>query len=83
LKEIASGCESIPMMPVNSAMARSIGYSETEQVLQVEFSSGAVYKYSDVEPETWESLQDADSTGGFFNSAIKGCYASQRVDGQL
>jgi KTSC domain len=81
--EIASGCEPIAMMPVNSTMAKSIGYDQEEQVLQVEFSSGSVYQYSDVEPETWESLQDADSTGRFFNSQIKGYYASQRVDGQL
>ncbi|MGB3263439.1 MAG: KTSC domain-containing protein, partial [Microcoleus sp.] len=51
-----------------------------EQVLQIEFSSGSVYQYSDVEPEIWESLQDADSTGRFFNSEIKGYYSSQRVD---
>jgi KTSC domain len=79
LPEIAPSCDPIEMEPVNSAMARSIGYNEEEQVLQVEFSSGAVYQYSDVEPEVWESLQDADSTGRFFNSEIKGYYSSRRV----
>ncbi|MEG4344529.1 KTSC domain-containing protein [Microcoleus sp. A003_D6] len=80
LKEIASSPEPIAMMSVDSEMARSIGYDEEEQVLQIEFSSGSVYQYSDVEPEIWESFQDADSTGKFFNSEIKGYYSSRRVD---
>lgn len=79
---IAPSAESIAMRPINSGMAKSIGYSEEAEILQIEFFSGAVYQYSDVEPETWESLQDADSTGRFFNSQIKGYYSSQRVDGQ-
>lgn len=79
-KEISSSCEPIAMMSVDSEMARSIGYDAEEQVLQIEFSSGSVYQYSDVEPQMWESLQDADSTGKFFNSEIKGYYSSRRVD---
>lgn len=80
-KEIGSNCEPIAMLPVNSTMAKSIGYNQAEQVLQIEFSSGSVYQYSDIDQETWASLQDADSTGRFFNSEIKGQYSSQRVDG--
>ncbi|WP_293245831.1 MULTISPECIES: KTSC domain-containing protein [unclassified Microcoleus] len=80
LTEIAPGGEPIAMMPVDSAMARAIGYNQEAQVLQIEFSSGSVYQYSDVEPEIWESLQDADSTGRFFNSEIKGAYWSRRLD---
>jgi hypothetical protein len=78
--QIAPGGEPIAMMPVDSAMASAIGYNEETQVLQIEFSSGSVYQYSDVEPDIWESLQEADSTGRFFNSEIKGYYSSQRVD---
>ncbi|WP_293126670.1 KTSC domain-containing protein [Microcoleus sp. bin38.metabat.b11b12b14.051] len=80
LTEIAPGCEPIAMMSVDSAMARAIGYNEDDRVLQIEFSSGSVYQYSDVEPEIWESLQDTDSTGRFFNSEIKGAYSSLRLD---
>ncbi|MEG3859924.1 KTSC domain-containing protein [Microcoleus sp. herbarium12] len=78
--EIAPADEPIAMMPVDSAMASAIGYNQEERVLQIEFSSGSVYQYSDVEPEIWESLQDADSTGRFFNSEIKGAYSSRRLD---
>lgn len=78
--EIAPCGEPIAMMLVDSEMASAIGYNEEDQVLQIEFRSGSVYQYSDVQPEIWESLQDADSTGRFFNSEIKGYYSSQRVD---
>ncbi|MCC3565318.1 MULTISPECIES: KTSC domain-containing protein [unclassified Microcoleus] len=83
LTEIAPADEPIAMMPVDSAMASAIGYNEEAQVLQIEFSSGSVYQYSDVESEIWESLQEADSTGRFFNSEIKGYYSSRCVDDSL
>lgn len=77
---ISAAQEPLAMLPVNSSMAKAIGYDNENQTLQVEFHSGAVYQYSDVEAETWESLQAADSTGRFFNSEIKGNYECDRVD---
>lgn len=71
--------EPLEILPVNSSMARTIGYDPDTELLQIEFSNGSVYQYEDVEPETWESLQEADSTGKFFNSEIKGKYQSYRV----
>lgn len=75
-----SAAQPLAMLPVNSSMAKAIGYNNESQTLQVEFHSGAVYQYSDVDSETWESLQAADSTGRFFNSEIKGNYDCDRVD---
>ncbi|WP_224312183.1 KTSC domain-containing protein [Trichormus variabilis] len=66
--------EAIPMLPVSSSMATSVGYDNEEQVLQIEFYNGAVYQYSGIEPETWRDLQSADSIGEFFNQEIKGRY---------
>ena len=79
-KQITSIPEPIAMLPVSSSMAKAIGYDADSQTLQIEFASGAVYQYADVEEETWESLRDSDSTGKFFNSEIKSCYSSERVD---
>jgi len=70
----------LTMLPVNSSMALTVGYDHLCQILQVEFNSGLVYQYEAVEPETWESLQTADSTGRFFNSEIKGNYQCRRVE---
>ncbi|CBN54524.1 MULTISPECIES: KTSC domain-containing protein [Kamptonema] len=78
--QITSIPEPIAMLPVSSSMAQAIGYDADSQTLQIEFASGAVYQYADVEEETWESLRDADSTGKFFNSEIKSRYSSERVD---
>jgi KTSC domain len=71
---------SVKMLPVQSTMAASIGYDRNEQILQVEFSSGSVYQYADVEPETWEAIQETDSFGRFYNNNIRGQYDCQQVD---
>lgn len=79
-EEFPTHPDEIPMLPVQSSMANAMGYDQERQILQIEFASGAIYQYADVEPETWDSLQDSDSTGKFFNSHIKGYYESERID---
>ncbi|MGK7890822.1 MAG: KTSC domain-containing protein [Leptolyngbyaceae cyanobacterium] len=69
----------IPRQPVKSTMARSLGYDRDRALLQVEFQSGAVYQYEGVDEETWDEFRTSDSTGTFFNQAIKGNYHFQRV----
>lgn len=68
------------MQPVNSSMAKAIGYDRTDRTLQVEFNNGSVYQYADVEQETWETLQTTDSIGKFYNNQIKGRYECDRID---
>jgi hypothetical protein len=72
--------EPIAMLPVSSSMAYAIGYNSQEQILQVEFQSGAVYQYAGVDQNTWEDFCDADSIGKFFNEEIKGQYDCELVD---
>ncbi|MTJ13462.1 KTSC domain-containing protein [Anabaena sp. UHCC 0187] len=72
--------EEIPMLPVNSSVAYAIGYDADSQILQVEFQSGEVYQYFDVEAETWEDFHSADSIGEFFNQEIKGNYECDYID---
>lgn len=70
----------IAMLPVASTMAAAIGYDRDRQILQVEFNSGSVYRYSDVDEDTWDELCESDSIGQFYNKEIKGYYDSQRLD---
>ena len=77
---LPAASEPLKMLPVQSTMATSIGYDCDNQILQVEFSSGSVYQYANVEPETWEALQETDSLGRFYNNEIKGQYDCQRID---
>ncbi|MFN6485882.1 MULTISPECIES: KTSC domain-containing protein [unclassified Nostoc] len=72
--------EPIVMLPVVSSMAMAVGYDHKEQILQVEFQSGAVYQYLGVDEDTWEDLHSSDSIGSFFNQEIKGRYDCDRLD---
>ena len=72
--------EPIAMLPVSSSMAIAVGYDRDEQILQVEFQSGAVYQYLGVDEDTWEDLQSSDSIGSFYNQEIKGRYGCDRLD---
>ncbi|MBV6622936.1 MAG: KTSC domain-containing protein [Rivularia sp. (in: Bacteria)] len=72
--------ESCAMLPVASTMASAIGYDSENEVLQIEFNSGAVYQYSDIDEDTWEDLYSSDAVGKYYNQYIKGKYQSQRID---
>jgi len=65
---------------VESTTMRAIGYDRTEQVLEVEFQSGAVYQYLDVPPAIYKELLEAESKGQYFNSEIRDAYEFLRVD---
>ncbi|MGH8899147.1 MAG: KTSC domain-containing protein [Egibacteraceae bacterium] len=66
-------------IPVISTMLASVGYDPTTRTLEAEFTSGAVYRYSDVPPETYEGLMAADSHGRYFNAHIRDRYRYDRV----
>jgi hypothetical protein len=70
----------VEMLPVCSAMAAQVGYDADREILQIEFNSGAVYQYAEVDPHTWEDLQSSDSIGSFYNEEIKGYYPSTKID---
>ncbi|MEH1908181.1 MAG: KTSC domain-containing protein [Nostoc sp.] len=72
--------EPIVMLPVISSMAMAVGYDRNEQILQVEFQSGAVYQYLGVDKDTWQDFHSSDSIGSFFNQEIKGKYDCDRLD---
>ncbi|MEM6402695.1 MAG: KTSC domain-containing protein [Cyanobacteria bacterium P01_D01_bin.116] len=72
--------ESFAMLPVASTMASAIGYDSENEVLQIEFNSGAVYQYSDIDEDTFEDLYSSDAVGRYYNQYIKGKYQSQRID---
>ena len=67
------------LSPVDSSSLASIGYDSTQQLLEVEFKHGAVYRYEDVPPEVFTVFLKADSKGAFFNSHIKDSYDCVRV----
>ncbi|MHA6639489.1 KTSC domain-containing protein [Stutzerimonas frequens] len=56
---------------VSSSSLRALGYDPEQQVLEVEFSSGALYRYEAVPPEAVHALLEADSLGRHFNQVFK------------
>ena len=56
---------------LTSRSLRSLGYDPEGQVLEVEFSSGALYRYEGVPPEAVQALLEADSLGQHFNQVFK------------
>ncbi|MBE7374466.1 KTSC domain-containing protein [Pseudomonas lopnurensis] len=57
--------------PVQSRSLRSLGYDPEQRVLEVEFRSGALYRYEQVPPAVVQALLEADSLGRYFNQVFK------------
>ncbi|KJH85260.1 KTSC domain-containing protein [Pseudomonas sp. KSR10] len=56
---------------VTSRSLRSLGYDPDEQLLEVEFHNGSVYRYEQVPAEVVQALLEADSMGRYFNQVFK------------
>jgi KTSC domain len=70
----------IPLpLPVVSSLLASAAYDADHCILQLEFHSGAVYRYFDVPINTYRQLMAADSKGSYFNHSIRGCFLHKLV----
>lgn len=63
---------------VSSAIA-SIGYCSSSETLEVEFCSGAVYRFMSVPNEIFQGLVKAESKGSFFNEHVRNLFACGRA----
>ena len=72
-----------PVFTTKSATIHRVDYLEEEKVLQIEFRSGAVYRYHNVAPRLWKVfnlyIECDGSAGSFFNEYIKAQYPSEKV----
>lgn len=59
---------------VDSSAISSVGYDERSSVLEVEFSSGAVYDYYNVPPRVYRDLLKAPSKGSFVSRRVRDRY---------
>jgi len=69
----------IIMEGVHSSNINYIGYSEKNELLQIEFNGGAVYRYNEVPSHVFEELRAAESKGKYFHKYIKGTYSYWKV----
>ena len=66
-------------VPVNSSNILSIGYDADKQMLEIEFNTGRVYRYSGVPPHVYSGLMKASSHGKYFLTYIQGVYSDIEV----
>jgi len=65
--------------PVDSSAVVSVGYDESQQILELEYIDGDVYQYFDVPKAVHLALLDAPSIGQFVNAEIKGTFQYEKV----
>lgn len=66
-------------IPIDSSNISSIGYDENSGTLEIEFHSGAVYQYFDVNINVYKAIMEASSKGQYFAQHIKGYFRYVKV----
>ena len=64
---------------VASSAIASVGYDDASGTLEVEFRSGELYRYFDVDPSDADDLLEAESPGTYLNEWIKPRYRCEHV----
>lgn len=67
------------VVAVESTAFVTVGYEEVQQLLQLEFCSGELYRYFGVPLSVFEALLAAPSKGRYFHHAILGRYQFVRL----
>jgi hypothetical protein len=65
---------------VESSAIRSVGYDPSLATLEIEFTSGEIYRYHAVPPSRYRALLDAESKGHYFLEHIRDVYPTSRAD---
>jgi len=65
---------------VESSNIESVGYDESEQVLEVEFKNNTIYRYSKVPQMVFFELGRAKSVGKYFHQFVKDVYKFKKVE---
>jgi hypothetical protein len=53
-----------------------VGYSKRQHILEIEFVSGAIYRYFDVPRAVYRELMSSESKARFYDSNIRRQYRS-------
>ena len=65
--------------PVTSSMIRAVGYDPETRSLEIEFSKGGAWLYSEFSSEENEAFMASGSFGKFFLARIKGKYPETKL----
>ena len=64
---------------VSSSAIAAVGYDDASGTLEVEFRSGELYRYFDVDPADADDLHEAESPGAYLNEWIKPRYRYEHI----
>jgi hypothetical protein len=64
---------------VNASTLRSVGYDASQQVLEIEFSSGSIVQYTGVSPEVHRRFMSSPSPGSFYQDQIDEHFPSKKM----
>lgn len=65
---------------VSSSMINRVKYDLESENLDLQFSNGTIYTYSNVPEDEYQGLVGSASVGSYFHNNIKGSY-SERMTG--
>ena len=66
-------------LAVESSSIASVGYNARQQILDVQFHSGAVYRYRSVPKEVHAQFLKAPSKGRYFSAQVRGKYPFKKL----
>lgn len=69
----------IDRVSIESSSLASVGYHRGMELLEVEFKSGALYRYENVPGHLYDELLSAESKGAFFNTCIRNFFRFLRA----
>ena len=65
---------------VKSGSLRAIGYGESEQILEIEFHHGGIYRYFGVSKKIYDGLMMSESSYGKYHTRyIKNRYRHEKI----
>jgi hypothetical protein len=73
------GFPEIARRQVASTVIRSMGHDVRHAVLEIEFTSGHVYRYHMVPQRNWSGLEGAGSKGRYFDAYIREKFPTTRL----
>jgi KTSC domain len=68
---------------LESTVLRAVRYSQQQEVLDLKFRSGAIYRYFRFPPDQYRDLLAADSHGQYFNRHILECFPVEQIRSPL
>jgi hypothetical protein len=71
----------IPRLPVESSSLASVGYDDGRRILAIEFRSGEIFHYSDIDADLALELVHAPSIGTFYHMRIRGQFHGAKMTG--